>query len=57
MSQRHWRFWLWLAHRMPRPLVYWCVIRAGAHASGSLYPNQHPSALGLLETLDRWEAQ
>jgi hypothetical protein len=49
------RFWLWMAHRMPRVLVRWCVVRCVAHATTGKYGNQIVSELSAMDAMDRWE--
>ena len=49
------RFWLWMAHRMPRNLVYWCAIRLGAHATQGEYSTQIVPDLRFMDALKRWE--
>jgi len=33
------RFWMWLAWRLPRRLVYWCAIRVGTYEPPNLTPD------------------
>ena len=62
------RFYIWLAWRLPRTLVYWAAIRLGANATqevylgGPEYSLEHqveslacsvPELL-FLDALDRW---
>ena len=55
MSTRFWtRFWMWLAWKMPRPLVYCCTIRLMAHASTGQYSKQVVPDLKVVEALSRW---
>lgn len=48
-------FWLWLANRLPRQLVYWCGIRMIVHATTGKYGNQVVPELYAMAILDRWE--
>jgi len=48
------RFWCWLAFRLPCPLVYWTLIRAGAYASTGPYKHTDPTAMRYMLTLERW---
>jgi len=45
-----------IAWKIPRALVYWCVIRAAAHAATGKYGTQVMSELTIMEALKRWEA-
>jgi hypothetical protein len=49
------RFWLWLAHRLPRNLAYWAAIRVGAHATCGEHSNQVVPELKFMDALERWE--
>jgi hypothetical protein len=46
--------WIWLAWRLPKPLVYWCAIRVGAHATQDQYSDQEVPALMFMDALKRW---
>lgn len=48
------KFWMWLAWKLPRSLVYWCVARAGAHGTQGKYSNTEVGRLTMIETLERW---
>lgn len=48
------KFWLWLADRMPKTLVYYCAVRIAAHAAGPAHPEQVVPELTMLEALERW---
>ena len=49
------RFWTWLAWKLPRPLVYWAVIRAGVHATTGPYSSQIVPETTLPDVLKRWD--
>jgi hypothetical protein len=51
------KFWRWLAWKLPRPLVYWCVARAGAYATQGKYENTIVPELTLIDTLQRWREE
>uniref|UniRef100_A0A6M3JT76 Uncharacterized protein n=1 Tax=viral metagenome TaxID=1070528 RepID=A0A6M3JT76_9ZZZZ len=44
----------WIAWKLPKKLVYWCVIRVGVNAAGSKYPNQIVPELLFMDALERW---
>lgn len=47
--------WVWLAHKLPRPLAYWATIRVGVHAASGRHSSQEVPALTLAQILQRWE--
>jgi len=49
------RLWMRLAWKLPRPLVYWCAMRIGAHATTGKYGNQIVSELLFMDAIQRWE--
>ena len=49
------RMWRWLAHKMPKRLVYFCAIRLAAHATTSGYSSEEVPALLFMDALQRWE--
>jgi hypothetical protein len=53
--------WRWIAWHVPKRLVYWCVVRASAHASvkknGLNLTNRNVlPELRVMEVLDKWKA-
>jgi hypothetical protein len=44
----------WIAWRLPRSLVYWATIRAGAHASTGEHSSQIVPEMTFLDVLKRW---
>jgi hypothetical protein len=48
------KFWIWLAWKLPRPLVLWCAVRLLSAATAGKYGDQCPSELRALEALQRW---
>lgn len=51
------KFWFWLAWRMPKPLVYFCTIRLGAHATQGVYGHTIVPDLTFMDALKRWESR
>jgi hypothetical protein len=49
------KFWVWLAWRLPKPLVYWAAIRLGAHATQDQWGHESPTNLLMMTALQRWE--
>jgi hypothetical protein len=49
------RFWTWLAWHLPKKLVYWATIRAGAHASTGEWSNQIVPEMYFVDVLKRWD--
>ncbi len=47
---------LWIAYRIPRWLVSWCLIRAWAHATevGHGYSNTNAATVTMDEVIQRW---
>lgn len=55
VTERFWLwFWHWLARLMPARLVYWAVIRAGAHATTGRYGSTIAPGVTLDRILGRW---
>lgn len=48
------RFWIWLAWRLPRRLVYFAAIRFGAHATTGEHGNTVVPDLTYMDALERW---
>jgi hypothetical protein len=56
LSQRNReKVWLWAAYRMPKKLVYWCCIRAIAHATTGQYGTTIVDQISPMDILKRWE--
>lgn len=53
-SARRVRVWEWLAWKLPRELVYFCVIRVFAHATTGYFGNTVAPSVMLIDALDRW---
>lgn len=51
------KLWMAFVWRLPRRLVYWCVIRCFAHGTTGVYGGTHPSSLTFDTLLDRWEGR
>ena len=49
------RIKMFLVWRLPKWIVYWCVIRVGGYASTGQYSNQIVPDLTLIDALKRWE--
>jgi hypothetical protein len=47
-------FWMWLAWKLPKPLIYWCAIRLGVNATVDKYSYQTVSKLNFIDALERW---
>ena len=43
-----------IAYLLPRRIVYWATIRAGAHATTGQWSDQEVPAVTLMDTLKRW---
>ncbi len=48
-------FLCWLAYKLPKKLVYFCVIRVFANATTGKYGKQMVSELTFIEAINRWE--
>jgi hypothetical protein len=48
--------WMWIAHRLPRRLVYWSYIRVGVKATTGRYGNTVVPEIEMMEALRRWDA-
>jgi len=48
------RFWMFVAWRIPKPLVKWAAVRLGAHATTGKYSSQVVPELTFLDALNRW---
>lgn len=49
------RFWIWVAFRLPRSLVYWASVRLLARATVKEYSGQEVPQLKATEALLRWK--
>lgn len=50
------KIWIWIAWRLPRPLVYWCAVRLGAYSSvDPEWSNMSPTELKLMDALETWK--
>ena len=47
--------WLWLAYRLPRPLVMWASVRLICNATSGQHSNQIVPELTAMDALKRWE--
>jgi hypothetical protein len=47
-------FWFWLSYRLPRRLVYFCMIRAFAWASCGKWSGCECPAITVQDALERW---
>lgn len=52
-QRRQEHFWLWLGHRLPRPLAYWCCIDCLARATSGPYAATIVPELTAIELLRR----
>lgn len=48
------KFWLFLAWRLPRPLVMWTAIRLGVHATQGEYSSTIVPDLLFMDAIKRW---
>ena len=51
------RFYQWLAWKLPRRVALWCYIRVMAHATTTIYSDQHPDDVGYSAAYKAWEEQ
>ena len=51
------KFYLWLAYRLPRRLVYWCARRLITYATTGKYGYQVVPELLAMDALNRWEKE
>lgn len=45
----------WLAYHLPRRVVYWVIVRAGAKATTVDYRSRTPDEVGILDLMRAWE--
>ena len=45
----------WLAYRLPKQVIYWAIVRAGAKATTKDYPNRSPNEVGIIDLMKAWE--
>ena len=50
-------FWMWLAWRLPRRLVYMAVIRAWAHATQGPWSGDIVTEVRVGTALNRWDCR
>ncbi len=48
------KFWLKLAYKLPRKLIYWASIRLICRATNGEYSNQAVPELTAMDALKRW---
>lgn len=48
------KFFSWFVDRLPKRLVYWCLIKAGSYGTTGKYSNTDTSAVTFLEILKRF---
>lgn len=49
------RFWMWLAWKLPRPLVLWAAARLMSSATVGEYSNTVVPELTCIDALNRWK--
>ncbi len=49
------KLWIYIAWKLPKPLVKWCVIRACAHATTGQYGDTVVPELSMMDMIKRWE--
>ena len=49
------KMWQWLAYRLPRDLIRWCLVRGIANATSGRYSDQVVPDLKAMDMLARWE--
>ena len=49
------KFWIWLAYRLPHPLVMWCGIRLWNHACEHPW-HQDVQTITMKEVMTLWDA-
>lgn len=47
-------FWLWVARKLPRKLIYWAAIVLIAEATRGEYENQIVPDLTAMDAIKRW---
>lgn len=48
------KFWIWLAWKLPKGLVYWCAVRVHGHATMPPWGDQVVTDLTVMVAADRW---
>lgn len=48
------KIWIWIAWLLPRPLVYWCSLRLGAHATTGTHGQTIVPNLTFVDAIKRW---
>ena len=48
------KFWMWIAWRLPKRLIYWAAIRVAARATSGPDSTSAPELLAM-DALKRWE--
>ena len=51
------RFWMWLAWRLPRPLVRWALVRATVNATTGKYAAEATPEVTAVTVAQRWDNQ
>jgi len=45
----------WIAYRLPRRVIYWAIVRAGAKATTVDYLDRSPDEVGILDLMKAWQ--
>lgn len=49
------KFWMAIAWHLPKPLVMWCYMRVGAHATTGEYGHTIVPELSMMDAIKRWD--
>ena len=51
------KFQMWFAHRMPRWLVYFCLIRGWAYATTGKFSKDDAVSIRMDDVVERWNGR
>jgi hypothetical protein len=54
MSTREVNFWCWVVDRLPKKLVYFCVMKVWSYATTQVYIDKHPDEVTWNMALNAW---
>lgn len=54
MSLREVKFWYWLVDRLPKKLVYFCMMKIWAHATTKVYTDKGPDEVTWSMACKAW---
>jgi len=48
------RFYMWVAYKLPKNIVYWAAMRVLANATSGKYSNEGVPGVTAIDAIQRW---